>query len=144
MPRDNPTRSDTWQVRVQLDGGDIMEVWDKKTGGEVDSEETKYYPGGMLDPISLGGRKTVGNLVLQRLYDLKQDHDRISYLIAGAGKRGIGIGIQPMDIDGVLYGKTIHYDGILKRVTFPEVDSEASTAALLEIEVTINGLPTMI
>jgi hypothetical protein len=126
----------------------ISGVWDKKTGGEVDSEETLYHPGGMVDPISLGGRKNVGNLVLTRLCKIERDWYAIPSLVAAVGRSKVTVGDQAMDIDGNAVGtkennsNPLTYNGILKRVTPPEVDSESSGAALIEIEVTVNGYPS--
>lgn len=139
----NPTRQDTYKVTVDVNGIP-WGVWDKMTGGEVDSDETKYNPGGMEDPISLGGRRTTGNLTISRLYRLVRDHDNAHKLIDGVGKHSVTVTKTVMDIDGHIHdpSTSIVYHGILKRVTLPEVDSESSNAGLIEIEVTINGFPT--
>lgn len=141
--RNTPTRQDTWVIRAVLNGTPLG-IWDKKTGGEIDSEDTKYYPGGMLPPIMLTGRRTTGNVTLQRLYDRIDDHDKINTLLTAAGRGDMSITQRPMDPDGHEYGKSITYTGKLKRVQVPEVDSESSTAAMVEIEVTIDGFPSSI
>lgn len=144
--RTQGTRQDTWIIRCVLKnptGGTVnLGVWDKKSGGELDSDDIKYYPGGMVPPISLGGKKTTGNVTLQRLYDRADDHDRIEQLLTAVGKGHMSIAQRPMDPDGHEYGKSIKYEGTLKRVTLPETDSESTTAAMLEIEVGIAGYPT--
>ena len=38
--------------------------------------------------------------------------------------------------------KPLTYTGILKRCTPPEIDSETTTAALIELEMTVSGKPT--
>lgn len=141
--RDNGTRQDTWVVRLTVDG-ENWGIWDKKTGGDSDSETTTYYPGGMKDQDDLGGRSTVGNITLQRNYDRIDDHARIQRLLNRQGKATVTISQRPMDQDGNEYGKSIHWNGRLKRVLPPDVDSESSTAALLEIECTIKGRPAVI
>jgi hypothetical protein len=143
-PRDNPTRQDTWQIRMHLSDPQVwLGVWDKKTGGEIDSDETKYNPGAMRDPISLGGKKTVGNITLQRIYDRVDDHDNIMRLINGVGKRKCRVSVHPMTFFGHNWGKALLYDGVLKRVSLPDVDSESNSAALIEVEITIDGIPKM-
>jgi hypothetical protein len=117
-------------------------IWDKKTGGAIDSEERIYYPGAMASAISLGGRKTVSEVVLSRLYRLQRDHDPIQQLIDAAGRSAIEIHQQPMDIHGNVYGSPIVYGGTLKTVTLPEHDSESNDPALLEITCTIPAPPT--
>lgn len=123
---------------MSLDGTNTG-VWDKLTGGEVDSEETKYRPGGMGPHVSLGGSVEVGNLTISRLYILNRDHDNIHWMISRAGKGKVVVNRQPLDADGNAYGRPLVYTGTLKTVTPPEVDSESSDAALLECEITPAG-----
>lgn len=136
-----PTRQDTYSVNVRI-GGTNYGVFDKMTGGEVDSEEFKYKPGAMAPPVSLGGTKTVTNVIVSRLYRLERDHDRAQTLINMTGKASVTISKQPLDVDGNAYGSPIVYTGTLKRVGFPEHDSESNNPGMLEIEVTIDGYPT--
>jgi hypothetical protein len=144
------SRQDQYAITVSIDGLDSG-VWDKKTGGETDSEETKYRPGGMAEAVSLGGSRMVGNVTLQRLYTISRDH-------AGGWNKGSGPGLdivvlrqrvgratvvikeQPLDINGAAFGiAPVTYHGTLKRVSTPDVDSESNDAGLIEIEVTIAG-----
>lgn len=137
------TRNLTVTVRNVPDTADIISgIWDKKTGGEIDSEETIYHPGGMADPVSLGGRRNVGNLVLTRLCRVERDWGALPSLISGVGKSRVVVGDQARDIDGNPVQNTLTYNGRLKRVTPPEVDSESSGPALIEIEVTVDGFPS--
>lgn len=144
-----PTRTDTWQVTVRLrdltSGSRPMVnlgVWDKRSGGEVDSEETKYNPGGMDPAVSLGGRRNVGNITVSRLYRHERDHAGLARVfIAGAGKADMEVAALPLDVEGNAFGRPIVWKGTLKRVTFPEHDSESSDAALVELEMTVDGVP---
>lgn len=147
MPRtDLPTqgtRQDQFAITVEVAGNDYG-YWDKKTGGELDSEEVKYYPGATPDPVSLGGRVTPGNVTVQRLYDRLDDHDKINTLLNGVGKAVVKVTQRPLDREGNGYGKRIVWNGTLKRVLVPDVDSEATSAALVEIEVTVAGRPSAV
>jgi hypothetical protein len=60
----------------------------------------------------------------------------VHWLITRAGKGKVVINKQPLDVDGNVFGTALRYTGMLKRVLPPEVDSESSNAALLELEVT--------
>ena len=126
---------------MTIDGVDTG-VWDKWTGGEVDSEEAKYKPGNMGAHVSLGGSVEVGNVTVSRLYMLPRDHEGpagIHWLIARVGKGDVVASRQPLDADGNAFGRPLVYTGKLKTVTPPEVDSESSDAALLECEITPAG-----
>jgi hypothetical protein len=138
--RNSGTRQDTFVVRAKVGNGK-WGIWDKRSGGELDSEDVKYYPGGMFEAISLGGRRTTGNVTLSRLYDKIDDQGTINDLFAAVGKKQIQITQRAMDLDGNEWGNPIMYLGILKRVTIPDVDSESTSAALIEIEATITGVP---
>jgi len=140
------TRADTYRVNVHIQnlgsGGMInLGVFDKMTGGGLDSDEYKFKPGGMAPTVSLGGSKTTDNVVVSRLYRLGRDHDFVQTLFSGVGKAKMIVTKQPLDVDGNVYGKPIVYNGTLKRVTPPEHDSESSAAALLELEMTPEGEP---
>jgi len=115
--------------------------WDKKTGGELDSDEVKYYPGGTDQSVTLGGRITPGNVTLQRLFDRQDDSPRIPELFQAVGKRDATVTQRPLDKDGNPTGRRIVWNGTLKRVLIPDVDSEATSAALLEVEITVAGRP---
>lgn len=142
-----PTRADTYAVNVQIAHprtGNLIDygTWDKMGGGEIDSDDTKYKPGAMGPPVSLGGPKTVGNVTVSRLYRLGRDHDGVQQLIDASGKSYMVVTKQPLDLDGNAYGRPIVYKGRLKRVTPPEVDSESADAGMIELEMTVDGFPS--
>lgn len=130
-------RQDTYSVRVSVDGRDLG-TWDKMEGGEVDSEETTYRPGGLSPQVTLGGAQTTGNVTVSKLYD-EGVHNLFHWLATRAGKGEMVVVKQPLDADGVVFGRPLVYAGKMKAVTAPEVDSEGNDAALIEIEMTVRG-----
>lgn len=126
-------REDTYSVKVSVDGRDLG-VWDKMEGGEIDSEETRYRPGGLAEEIPLGGTRTRGNITLSKLYD-EGVHDVYHWLDSRAGRGSVVVTRQPLDPDGNAFGRPLVYVGTLKSVAPPAIDSESSDAALVEIEV---------
>jgi hypothetical protein len=133
-----PTREDTWLLTVNVDGRDLG-VFDTLSGGELDSEESKYQPGGMAAEISLGGRKTIGNVTIGRYCDRTRDWPLIKWLVARTGAARITIGQTPLDPMGARAGEPLTYTGTLKTVTPPDVDSTGTDAAQLTLEATIDG-----
>lgn len=133
------SRQDQYNVTVSIDGED-KGTWDKMEGGEVDSEERKYRPGNMATEVSLGGSVSVGNVTVTRLYELARDHLNVKAMMARAGKGTVVVKKQPLDVDGNPFGSPLVYQGTLKAVTPPEVDSESNDPGLLAIEVSSAGL----
>jgi hypothetical protein len=104
-------------------------------GGEIDSEDTKFYPGGLGEQISLGGRKQVGNVTCSKLYDAVTDHPNMGWLAGGVGKADCTVVKTLLNPDGVAYASSLTYNGKLKRVEPPSHDSESTDAAMWEVEV---------
>lgn len=150
---EGPTRADTFEVQVKVQ--DVtnktirvmmdLGTFDKRSGGQKDSESNIYYPGGMADPVSLGGRATTDNIVVSRLYRIVRDHVQLSQkLLAGVGKADMEVYQYPLDLDGNLDPniKPIVWVGTLKRTTLPEHDSSSSgDPAMIELEMTVDGFP---
>lgn len=135
-------RKDQHRVTVIVDGRNLG-VFDVLTGGETDSDELKYRPGGMAPSISLGGVVTVGQVIVSRLYKLQRDHLNVHWLLGRVGKGNVVVNKAVLDPDGNTFGKPLVTKGVLKRVTPPEVDSNATgDAAVIELEITPEGVVT--
>jgi len=139
QPLSRPTREDTWLITLRVEDIDFG-VWDRKTGGNADSEEAKYPPGGMAQEVSLGGRQTHENITLSREFDWGRDLPSMSYLLTRRGRAVIAIGQQALDIDGNARGNPVTATGTLKSVQMPDHDSSGNDPALVEIECTIANI----
>lgn len=144
-----PTREDTFLITVHIEDmsagdGSMMDLgtWDKQSGGDLDSSDTTYRPGGMAPQISLGGPQSTTNVTVSRLYRLARDHAKIGKLYAAVGRGKMTVSKQPLDIEGNTFGKPIVWHGVLKTVKAPTTDSEATAAALIELEMTVEGNPS--
>ena len=126
-------------VTVSVEGIGDLGVFDKMTGGEVDSEEQKYAPGAMGSPISLGGRVTMGNVTLERLYILERDNPIEHALAAAVGIATVTVSKQPLDTNRVPFGRPLVYSGILKKCEPPDHDSDKSDPAILHLEFVPTG-----
>src|SRR5262245_8063251 len=131
-------RKDQHRVTVIVDGFN-MGVWDVMTGGEGDTDELTYKPGGMAPVVSLGGIVTLGQVVVSRLYRLERDHGRAHWLMDRVGRANVVVNKVVLDANKHAFGKPIVWRGKLKRVTLPEVDSNSTDAATIELEVTPQG-----
>lgn len=134
------SREDQYAVTVSV-GGVSLGTFDKLTGGELDSEEQKYRPGGMGAEVALGGPRTTTNVTVSRIYSLDADHAvNLSTLKAGIGKAEVTVTKQPLDVDGNTYGSAVVYKGVLKTVKLPDHDSGSNDPGMLELEVSTNAV----
>jgi hypothetical protein len=133
------SREDQFACTVKVDGLGELGVFDKMTGGEVDSDEQKYRPGAMAAPVSLGGAVTMGNVIVERNVELDRDWDSMHQLMALAGIGNIEARKQPLDEFKVPYGRPLVYSGKIKTVTPPDHDSTSSDPAMLQIEFVPTG-----
>jgi hypothetical protein len=131
-------RQDQWRNTLTIDGRP-MGVWDTMDGGDVESEETKYRPGGMAPQVALGGVTTVNNVTLGRLLT-SDDWPFMRDLMANrTGKAPCIVARQPLDTDGNAFGTPLVYRGVLQHVTPGNTDSNSSDAQVWEIVVSTEG-----
>jgi hypothetical protein len=130
-------RQDTHEITVIIDGANTG-VWDKLSGGEVDSEETKYKPGGMAPEVSLGGSVSIGNVTVDRGYDPLRDD--VHALAARVGKADVTVIAKPLDQDRNPFGRPRTYQGKLKALTPPDIDADGGNeVARVAIEISCGG-----
>jgi hypothetical protein len=132
-------RKDQSAITVTIDGADTG-LWEKKTGGMIDSDDTKIYPGGRHAPESLGGKQLPENITCVRTFFLDRDLPKIKVWMNRAGKAAVVVKDQPLDADDNVFGNPLVQSGKLKSVSPPERDSEASDAAQITIEVSVDGI----
>jgi hypothetical protein len=133
-----PTRVDTWHVTAFVEDQPLG-VFDNWSGSEADSEEAKYRPGSMDQEISLGGRRTLSNVTIDRYYDIFRDHELCKWLFKKAGQARATLARTPMTTGGVITGTPHWFGGTLKRVKEPDVDSMGNDVGKMELEFTIDS-----
>jgi hypothetical protein len=131
-------RKDQSAITVSIDGIDTG-IWEMKSGGEVDSDDTQIYPGARQAPVSLGGKQIPGPITLTRTFDLTRDLGQIKGWMNKAGKARVTVKDQPLDADDNPFGTAIVQTGKLKTVTPPDRDSTDSGAAQVVIVVSVDG-----
>lgn len=132
------SRQDQYDVTVVVSYGGTtrdMGTFDGFSGGEITADDTKFYPGGMQNQISLGGRRSVENFTLTRLYNLTRDHPLQGWLAAGVGRATVVATKASLTVDRGAVPDPLIYQGTLIRHAPPEHDSNSSDAATYELEV---------
>lgn len=130
-------RVDHFRVTMTLAGRDLG-IWDTKEGGESDSEETRYRPGGLPEE-SLGGADTVTQITCSRMFRRGRDDQQIAFMRSQVGSGTAIVKVLNSDADGNPIGTGETYTGVLKRVGPPQVDSNSSDVAMIEVEITPNA-----
>lgn len=131
-------REDQFAVTVAVDD-EPLGVFDTFDGGDTTAEETKYKPGGMQPQKSLGGSAMTENVTIARLYERERDVELAKRLRSRVGKANATVSKQTLDTDGNPWGKPEVFTGILQRVTTPNHDSESTSAARFEMEISTEG-----
>jgi hypothetical protein len=133
-------RNDRFLCTVAVDSiGPLPDAFDTCTGGDTDSTESKYRPGGMSPMVSLGGSTDVANVVVSRNFALGRDDVLLPKLRAAAGRRTATVTLQPLDADRNAFGTPQTYRGVLQRVQGPQHDSTSTDAAMMELEINPSG-----
>ena len=134
----NGQRSDLWLITVTVDGRNLG-VFDKKSGGAGQAQETKYRPGGSPTQVSLGGPTDLENITISRIYVRERDHGLAKSLIGRLGKAVATVSQQPLDEDYIPWGAPITWTGRLNKITTPDSDSNTNGASLFELELSTAG-----
>lgn len=119
-------------------GSTNLGTFSVKTGGQVEAQDTKHRPGGMLPEISLGGVVSVENVTVRKLYDTEM-RSLFHQLASQVGKASATVSYQPLDADGNPSGRPTVYRGKLTRLMPPDADAGSNDAALLELEISTDG-----
>lgn len=134
----DPTRQDTYLILAEVDGRPLG-AFDTYSGGEVDSEESKYRPGGFVGELSLGGKKTIGNVTISRYYDLLRDHPLYKWLEQVAGEVRGAISWTPCNLRNQVAGDSVWKGGTFKRVEHNDMESDGGAdPGMIELEFTID------
>lgn len=114
-------------------------VFKQKSGGRVQAEDSKDFPGGMAPQEAFASQATVENVVLTGTQKLER-RELIRWMRGRVGKADAVATEQPLDADGNASGPGDVWTGILIRVSTSDVDSSATgDVANFEVEISTNG-----
>ena len=133
-------RVDQFLINLSIDGAP-MGIWDSWSGGARTATGTRYRPGGMRKPVSLGGSASTENVTVGRLvYKESGDWDILVRLKeTRVGKAIVEGSRRPMDDDGNPYGATERVRGTLISLTPPDSNSNEDGEAIWTIEIEPEG-----
>ena len=113
--------------------------WTSLEGGDLESEDTKTRPGGMLPQVNLGGPTTRTDATVMRPYT-PELHPFFKPLEDAAGKSTMAISWVILDATGArpAGASVVTLHGILKNVTRPNWDANATGATHLSLVMGCN------
>lgn len=131
---DGTMNQSDYLVSVTVNGSPTG-VWDSMSGGEVTADVGKRYAGGSQTPEVKRARKVVGDLTISRGFNKTRDDDLLTTLLNVAGRADVTVTRQPLDVDGVPFGKPRIYNGRLSGVNLGDVAADSDDDSTLEITV---------
>lgn len=119
-------------VTVSIDGKS-RGIFDTRSGGESTAAVTKYYPGGARTPVVDAARGDVSDVTVTRRHDGQRDEDLVKEVRRLIGRGVMKVTEQPLDVDGVAYGKPTTYSGRISSVTGGDADSNSDDTRMVSI-----------
>lgn len=124
------------QYLVKVAG--IAEYFTTKSGGDISSDSTPVYDGGILNPTeTLTGPAEIDNLTVSRAWDSRRDAAIVKTLRTRVGEFETSISVTPTDRSLRPIGPPVVYSGcVLVGLTEPEYDATSGDASEFELEFT--------
>lgn len=119
-------------VTVAVDGVSLG-VFDTRTGGETSAEVSKYRPGGMAKQKTRGGLPDQGDVTVTREWENERDNEVERILRNRAGRAPMSVSDQPLDDNGIPFGKPKVWIGRLQSVNGGDSDSNSNDGKMLEL-----------
>lgn len=133
-------RQDQASCTLTVNGRELPFVFNKRDGGEVDSETSKSFPGGGRRQKAHGAPATVEDVTLAGEMVPDRDHGEIQWLKSLVGSEPVaGVVENALDANGAAYRVLNTWTGILKRVNTGTYDANSSDMREFELEVTTDG-----
>lgn len=124
-------------------GGRNLGNWAGLDGGDVDSDPTVYFPGGMRPARSQGGSPSTDDVTVRKLLDDLTDDD-VRYIIDQCGKSTPCV-LTRLFLDAAdrATRRPMVYRGTTKGFSIDEYDAESADPLLIHVTFTITGKPTL-
>lgn len=132
-------RQDQSNISLTVGGIPMPFVFSRRDGGDVTSEESKTFPGGMRPQKSHGGPRTIENVTLAGEFTPEADHEALRKLKSLAGRGACSVSEQLLDVDGHTFGRPDTWTGVLLSVSTGSYDASSGDPRELEIEISTDG-----
>lgn len=121
--------------------GEQLGVFATRSGGETTAEVSKSRPGGMQPEEVYPAEPTTGDVTVSRTMKRDRptgsDYDLARRLRPKAGKVDMVISEQPLDANGLAWGKPTVWTGLLTGVNGGDADANSNEVRMLELTGTM-------
>lgn len=117
------TQSD-YLVTVTINGVPAG-VWDSRSGGEVDADVPSKYTGEGKKTYATR-KQAIGDVTCTRTHERERDHELGRNIEKLVGRATASVSEQPLDADGMPWGKPKVWTGILKSYDSGESNSDSN------------------
>lgn len=131
-----PSTQTSYRGTVTIAGVFIGEII-RKTGGALDSNETKLATAAMQGERALGGRQIASNVVVEIPFDPAQHN--VHWIASQRGRAPMTVNIQKLDDNGAAFGDPFIYTGKLKSCNPVDVDLNGNNPDILTLEQSTDG-----
>jgi hypothetical protein len=108
--------------------------WAEMDDGFVEAQDTKTYPGGMINQVNLGGPATRGDITVQTQYSTALAPYMVQ-LEQACGRAAAYASYRPLDANGNPDGPVVNMSGILKSVQLTGRNANNTGAAFLKLVI---------
>lgn len=112
-------------------------VFQTRSGGETTAEVSKYRPGGGAAQRARRGQREHGDVTVSREWERERDLTVERELRKLVGRATASVTDQPLDEDGVVFGKPVTYTGRLMSVNGGDADSDSDDGKTLEVGIVV-------
>lgn len=118
--------------------GRPLGVFDTRAGGSTGAEVQQHRAGGGTQKSYGSPKKTTSDVTITRTYERERDIAELAHwLRTQVGKIG-SVSEQPLDDDGVAWGRPTTFTGRFKDVDTGDADSDSDDRRVMTLMFTIN------
>lgn len=119
-------------ITVTIDG-ESLGTFDTRSSGETTADVAKHRPGGGGGEKTYGSLSTTGDVTVTRVRERERDVALAARLRTRVGRARMSITDQPLDEDGVPWGKPETWAGRLMSVNTGDADASSNEVRMLEL-----------
>lgn len=120
--------------------GQALGTFDAYSGGDAQAKSVKHRPGGMGPEKSYSSLPSYTTLTVSRVLEPARDWELVRSLTQIAGRVDASMTEQPLDANGVAWGKPKTFTGHFLGVKPGKVDSTSDAIRMFEVDIDVTAI----